>query len=239
MQTAQGNMLLSLQNVQAFLEKNADRLDGVANTGARQRLDDAVVKLSTYVLDQTESGLAARGATQKQKSLRVVLLRDHMAPIARIARADLPRTPELTALLMPRGHPTSARLAAAASGMAKAAAPHAGVFISNGLPADFIERLNGAVRAMLASLTERSQSRGRRKGATTGLKADLVSARKIVHVLDAFVKSATKDDPALLANWNLLKRIPKTPGHGAATPQPAGAVAAAPATPSAPVTAVA
>jgi hypothetical protein len=238
MQTAQGNMLLSLQNVQAFLEKNADRLDGVANTGARQRLDDAVVQLSTYV-DQTESGLAARGATQKQRSLRVVLLRDHMAPIARIARADLPRTPELTPLLMPRGRPTSARLAAAAYGMAKAAAPHASVFISNGLPADFIERLNGAARAMLTSLTERSQSRGRRKGATTGLKADLISARKIVHVLDAFVKSATKDDPALLANWNLLKRIPKTPGHGAATPQPAPAVVAAPATASAPVTAVA
>ena len=93
----------------------------MTKTGARKRLDDAIIELSTHASDQTGSALRSQGATRKQKSLRTALLRDHMAPIARIARVDLPQAPEIEPLRMPRGRPTATRLAAAANGMAKAA----------------------------------------------------------------------------------------------------------------------
>src|SRR4051812_46612506 len=106
MQNRQGNLLQSLQAVQAFFDANAARLDGVVKTGARKQLDAAVASLSGHVVNQTGSHLAAKGATQKHKALRTVLLRDHMAPIARIAAADLPPLPAISPLRMPRGRPS-------------------------------------------------------------------------------------------------------------------------------------
>ena len=217
MQSVQGNMLQSLRTVQAFLEENAARLTDVVNTGARQRLDNAIAELTVHVSDQTGSALASQGATLKQHTLRRALLRDHMAPISRIARADLPQTPKIEPLKMPRGRPTAEKLSAAAYGMAKAASPFAGVFIAAGLPADFVARLEAAAGALVDSLSDRAQSRGKRSGATKGLKSQLAGGRKIVHILDAFVKSALKDDPALLANWNTVKRVREFTGRTAVT----------------------
>src|SRR6478672_10498722 len=164
MQTTQGNMLQSLRTVKAFLEENAAKLTDVVKTGARQRLDDAIAELSGHASDQTGSALASQGATLKQRTLRQALLRDHMAPISRIARSDLPQTPEIEPLRMPRGRPTIEKLSAAAFGMAKAAAPYTGVFIAAGLPPDFIARLEAAADALVVSVSDRSQSRGKRSG---------------------------------------------------------------------------
>jgi hypothetical protein len=65
---------------------------------------------------------------------------------------------------MPRGRPTTERLAAAANGMAKAAVPFSPVFVSAGLPQDFVAQLNTATDAMLVALNDRTQNRGRRGG---------------------------------------------------------------------------
>ena len=90
MQTTQGSTLQSLRNVQAFLDANADKLAGVVKTGARKQLDDAVAELSSHASEQEGSNLASQSATRRQRSLRAALIRDHMEPIARIARAELP-----------------------------------------------------------------------------------------------------------------------------------------------------
>jgi len=232
MRTTQGSMLASLRAVKGFLDTNAAALGDVVNTGARKRLDDAIAALSDHVATQTGSNLAAQGATQRQYSLRQVLLRDHMSPIARIARADLPVSPAIEPLRMPLGKPTAERLAAAAYGMAKAAEPYASVFVAAGMPEDFIKQLTDAADALLASLGDRTENRGARAGATAGLKARLTEGRRIVGVLDAFVKTALHGDAALLRNWNIVKRVQKTaPGPMPLGPEPAPSPAlAAPAT---------
>jgi hypothetical protein len=243
MQTEQGNIMLSLQAAQEFLDRHPEKLDGVLKTGARQRLDEIIAVAEGHAAQQVGSAIAARGATQAQAALRTALLQDHMAPIARIAKVDLPRTPQLKPLLMPSGRPTIQRLAAAASGMAEAAAPHTDVFVGAGLSVDFIAKLNGAADALVASLTDRVQSRGQVKEATRGLKAKLAAGRKIVHVIDAFVKTALKDDPALLAAWALVMRVRKTQVHSKVagpgpTPAPTGSTgtpaSSAPAAPGTP-----
>jgi len=239
MQTTQGSVLESLQAVQTFLTDNADRLAGVVKTGARQKLDEAIAELTTHAEEQQGSHLAAQGNTQEKRNLQLVLRRDHMAPIARIARAELPPTPAVEPLKMPKGRPTVARLAALADGMANAAAPFADTFISAGLPTDFIAQLRAATTAMVAAVAERNQNRGKRGGATTGLKQKLGRARRIVHVLDAFIQTALKDDQVLLSSWNIVKRVrrntnrPATPGAPPGTPPttPPVTPAAPPATP--------
>jgi hypothetical protein len=228
MQTEQGSMLRSLRAVQEFLDRHDAKLPGVGQTGARQRLADAITALEGHVAEQSGNDLAAQGATKTQRALRAVLIRRHMKPISRIAKADLPRTPSLAPLRMPRGKPTIERLCAAADGMAKAAAPHTGVFLAAGLPVDFIARLEQAADALVVSVSDRIQSRGERKGATRGLKAKLTAGRQIVGMLDAFVSNALEDDPALLESWGHVKHVPKTRGRSAtATPAPEPAPAPA------------
>lgn len=87
---------------------------------------------------------------------------------------------------------------------------YANVFISAGLPADFIVQLDGAANALLAALSTHETLRGRGVTATKGMKGLLSEGRKVVHVLDAYVRIALKDDPALLAGWNSVKRVKRT-----------------------------
>jgi hypothetical protein len=56
-------------------------------------------------------------------------------------------------------------------------------------------------------VTDRTQNRGKQSGATTGLKQQLSGARKLVHVLDAFVQTALEDNESLLASWDVIKRV--------------------------------
>jgi hypothetical protein len=205
--THQGKTGQSLVDVGGFLDDNADTLKTVITTGTRLDLDRAIAAWQTYATDQTGNALAAQGATQKQRALREALLRQHMAPIARIAKARLPRTPELTPLRMPRSNPSVQRLATAAYGMAQEAAKHVAVFVAAGQPVDFLTGLTDAADALIASVGARSQSRSRRRAATAGLRDALSAGRHCVGILDALIQRALKDDHALLAGWNAVKRV--------------------------------
>lgn len=231
MKTLQGTMLVSLHAVDGFIESNAAALGSVVTSGARQKLTALIAQASTHTSEQSGNELQSLGATIGNQGLRTALMRDHMAPIASIARSELPQTPEIAPLRMPRGRPSNPRLVSAAEGMAKAAAPFAGVFVKSGLPADFITQLNTAAEALLVSLGDHSNIRSRRKVATTGIQSTLSEGRRIVRVLDTYVKSVLKDDPVLLSGWNSVKRVRRTgqravvvlstPSTPAPTPAPA------------------
>lgn len=213
MRIEQGPMLQSLRGVETFVDHHADKLAGVVQTGAKDRLTRAIAALDDHVAMQAGGVTEARSLTQKQQALRVRLLRDHMASIARIARADLPNTPELSVLRMPKGRPTVARLAQSVDGMVPLLQQHAAVFTAAGMPADFIPQLTAAADELLESVDERSQSRNRARGATAGLKAKLSEGRKVVWILDSFVTTALKDDAALLAEWRATVRLPQRGGR--------------------------
>ena len=218
MQSRQANMLQSLRAVDDFLTAHAGTLDDVVNSGTRKRLATMIASLETTVADQAGSSVVAQGGTRRYRALRRALIRDHMAPIARMAQADLPPTPEVDALRMPRHNWSAERLAAAAHGMAEAATPFAAELVAAGLRSDFIERLTAAADAMVQSLSDRAQNRGRLSGATKGLSASLVSARRLVGVIDALLRSALANDPALLANWNRVKRVRRVAQSDTAAP---------------------
>lgn len=234
MQTAQGNTLLSLDAVDAFIDDHATALANVVTNGARLKLKAIIADLAAFRSDQTGGALIAKSSTKSKASLRKALMRDHMGPIARIAKSELAQTPEVVSLRMPRGRPTIPKLVSAAEGMAKAAAPFASVFTENGMPADFIDQLNASAESLLAGATTHTSIQGRRKTATNGLQAKLSAGRRIVHVLDSYVQTALKNDPTLLSGWNSVKRVRKSGTRAAAT-LPTTPATPAPVTP-APVT---
>jgi hypothetical protein len=223
MQTRQGIRLGSLRAVSIFLTTNADRLPDVVNTGARRKFDEILTELEQHAADQEGSTLMTKGATRKLHAQRRALVRDHMLPVSTIAHAEFIDTPEVEPFRLPRGNPTVQKLAASAHGMAKAAEPHAELFISSGLHVDFLQRLDDAADALLASDAERSQRSGKRRGATKGLKTKLAAARRYARVLDALVQSALHDDPVLLATWNSVRHVRRLAGR---PPLQANAIAA-------------
>jgi hypothetical protein len=210
MNKSQAPMLQSLRAVERFLDIHAPLLGNVPETGARQDLADMVTQLAAHVATQSASAINAQSSTQRQRELRDEVVNGHMAPIARIAASKLPNTPALKPLRMPKGEPGVEKLAAHARGMGEAASQHAAVFVAAGLPVDFVAQLNATVDAMLGAVQSRTQSKGALTGATSGLKITLAQARKVVGVLDVFVKRALKDNPSLLANWNTVQRVQLT-----------------------------
>jgi hypothetical protein len=221
MKTLQGSKLRSLRAVKAFLDANADRLSDVVKTGAYEDLENAIAQLSSHVSAQSGSFIEAKGSTQRHRALRKALLRDHMAKIVGIAAASLPAAPGIEPIRMPQGRPTAERLAQLAYGMGAAAGKYASTFTAKGLSEDFVQRLNAAADAMLAALDDRTASRGQRSGATAGLREKLIQGRRIVRMLDAFIQSTLQNDPALLADWNVVKRVQLTPSRSAPDDAPA------------------
>ena len=218
MQTNQGRTLESLRAVQAFLTTHAVRLAAVVNSGQCRKLDAIVADIDGHVRAQSGNDLAAQSATQRHRSLREVLIRDHMAPIAKIAAAELSNSPELQPFRIPRGQPSAERLRALALGMAEAARPFSEVFTSSGLPDDFIAQCVAAADAMVAAIGARKGNRVARGEATAGLKANLSQGRKTVHALDALVKKALQGDRPLLAAWNIAKRVERVATAPGTTP---------------------
>ena len=242
MQSKQGIVLHTLLAVRQFIRDKAAQLGSVVTAGSMQKLDDIIVKVQAIVAEQSTTDLQAKGSTQSQQTLRVALIRDHMSKIARIAAvASLPPDTDLSVLRTPSRNLDIPRLAAAAQGMAGAVAAHASVFTDFGVTPDFVAELRAAVTDLEGAKVTRIKTKAFRVTATTGLKKELSEGRKIVSVLDAFVKSALKDDPATLAGWNNAKRVShagKKSGPAKTPVIPAPATGGTPATPSAPAATV-
>ena len=207
MRITQGSTLQSLRAVQNFIDAHADALGGVPTSGAKKTLDDIVANFDASAQSQVSSHLESLSATFQHQALRSVLNRDHMAPIDKIARAELPDAPGIEVLRLPSSYLTAEKLKAAAYGMASAAEPYTEVFTNAGLPADFAKQLTDAADAMLATYTGRRQRKAVRRQATIGLRNLSSQGRRAVHVLNALIRSALKDDPTLTETWERTKRV--------------------------------
>src|SRR5215471_5669668 len=123
----QGHVLETLRQVQVFLDNNA-AVVGPTIASSRKSLDDVVAQLSAHATVQESGNIASRGETARQRVLRSSLRRDHMRPIAEVAKQKLRDVPEFGALTMPSVNASSARLVARALAMADAAQKHEQVF---------------------------------------------------------------------------------------------------------------
>ena len=210
MNTTQDSTLFTLRRIEEFLDDNSASFPGLDQTGTRKDLAADIVTLSTHATTQKLNTDSARGATQKHSTLRTILLEDHMRPIARIARAKLSGVPELSALRMPRNNLSVEALTAAAAAMGEQATRFASVFIAAGQPGDFVQQLADATTALKAPISSRNANLSQRSTATEGLKTKLSDARKTVHILDSYVRTALRGNPALLAGWEQVKHVTKT-----------------------------
>lgn len=213
MQLTEGYRFTALYNAQQFLADHADELPRVAQTGASRRLDVILDELSCLVTEQAAATLLARAATGRLHQLRRRLFEDHLTPITRIARAELADHPEMIAFRMPRMSTPVELLVAEARGVARVAGPHAAVFIAAGLAEDFVARLEEAIDELLEALLTRASWRGRVSGATAGINSQLAAGRRMIAILDSFVRRAARDHKELRVAWQAASTIAAVPGR--------------------------
>ena len=227
MNTHQSYVLASVRNAAAFLDEHADLFASRIKPAFRTRLTTTLATLSATVAEQQGLTRKVKGNAEDRAALRTVLVNEHMAPIARVARLELPNTPSIGQFGMPSARLSTEKLAAAASGMAEASLAFRDIFVAQALPEDFITQLKEARDAMLGASRQRAAHASARKGATTGLRAQLTEARAIVHAMDALVRPVIKGDAALLASWKSISRVQKS----RTTAAPAASLASAASTP--------
>ena len=218
-------MLASLENVRTFLRENAAEIGETLTDSTQKMLDDSIAELGVHVATQNTRHRVAAGALARQRTKRESLLRDHMAPIARIAGLQLRDVPELVSLTLPKKRASLQQLVALAEGMAGAATPHADVFITAGRKHSFIDELKTTAGEMQAAAYDRAQHRFNVKMATAEVAAKLSRGRKVVRMIDAFMQSTLVGRPGLLEAWNMAKRVPNRRAAVAApSAEPAAAV---------------
>jgi hypothetical protein len=179
---------------------------------AQQKVDEILARLTTLGVEQDSSARGALGETEKQRQLRLDLRKEWLHPIAVIARRNLRKVPEFTALEMPKASLVSHAFTASARGMAAAAEVHSEALIGYGLPETFVADLNRAVKEFEASLLDRESNRNRRVAATKGLEAATKEARTVLAVLDGLVRRWAKGNEPLQRQWESARHIRHRPG---------------------------
>jgi hypothetical protein len=223
MEVVQQGAGATVQSVVNFVHDNAVRLGIVATSGVVQKLEGLLVVFTGHQGEQVDRSRQARAATQVHYANRKSLLRQHMAGVVAVARAEDETYPELRVLRMPPTNSSVTRLLAAAQEQRTGAAEHADVFIAAGLPADFLAQLDSAIAGMLQALEERKDVFGKAVGATRGIRTTIAAARKQIQILDKLVKTALAGDDSLLRNWEQIKRMPRAPrSSGSASSSKAG-----------------
>jgi hypothetical protein len=209
MRTRHRTTFAALRAAQGFLHEYGHLLGAVAESGLSRRLDAIISDLYRHTTDQVTHGLRAHSLVRTARTLRAELLRDHMTHIVRIARADLPHTPEFQSLRMPAARPTLDRLASAAFAMGGTAERFADTFVAAGMPPDFVDALHAATRAMVDAHRTAAAERGKRHAATRAIEAAIADGLAVLRALDLLVSTESRHDGALLANWKTVIATPR------------------------------
>jgi hypothetical protein len=214
MNSQQERTLQAFRRMQGWLAAQPELAAGpssAADTPLAQQvaaLGVVVQQFTTRAAQQQSAGRGGKGATAEARALRVELIKQHMQPIADMAKAAIPDVVKMTeALRLPGIRLSTEKLFAAADAMAKAAEQYKTVLVQRGLPTDFVEQLRAVAAAYKNAVDARGQHIANGRGATEGLTTAAAEGRKLVLSLSVIVNKRLRADSVALAEWNQLKRV--------------------------------
>src|SRR3954462_3324388 len=173
MLAADRTTLHSLRGAQSFLQEYGHALRTIASTGLVQRLDAIIAVAYTHLTDDVVAQTRVNSLAWTEQVLRRELIHDHLSPLVRIARADLPHTPEFRVLRMPAGRPTLDAVVSTARAMGGIAERFASTFIAAGMQPGFADALHAAIAAVLGARDARRAAHAQRRGAVRGLRSTI------------------------------------------------------------------
>jgi hypothetical protein len=189
------------ERVVDFIESSAERCKCARESGTYAELRAHIAEIGERLVQQDRITAERRAATRHFHELREALLRDHMAPIARIAAATVDPTRERMYLSMPPRWAAPGDLVRHANAMAVECQTHRPTFLRAGLPEAFEERLVAAADALVQSTIQREDLARTSAAATASVGKRISQGRAAVRVLDAMVRSEGAADASLVAGW--------------------------------------
>jgi hypothetical protein len=212
-QTIERVLDFAKNHLNLFPEGSAAR-DLVASLGA------AVREMSSHASQQVSgSGAVKTSGIGRQEARRE--LSHQLTSIAQTARVL-----KLDQFYMPRTQ-TDAALIAAGLSFVQQAEPVQQDFLRQGLPADFIEALNRSVAELQQFALKQTSSKGARSKAIAAFNEVLNVAMEDLKRFDVLVKNTLGDNPGVMAEWKIARRVSHPPSVKAATVPSAPALAAA------------
>jgi hypothetical protein len=182
---------------------------------ATAAMDDAMKGLNVNARAELVGRDLSRAELRRRDQL-VERLRDrHMRRIVAIAQAQIEPQSDVrlpAALRMPPGNLSVSRLLHAADAMIEAARAFEAVFVSKGLPADFLAQFRQTRDELEQSANTRAQFVGSHIGARKGLEVQFRRAQRAMVRLDAEVREAYEGNEVVLAAWRGVKRLQRRPG---------------------------
>ncbi|MFL5614800.1 MAG: hypothetical protein ACJ796_14150 [Gemmatimonadaceae bacterium] len=208
MRSSQDAILEALLRSQRFLTENQVQLASIVDiTTARQRLDNAIAGFTLHAVEQESNRRGGKSETEKQRKLRLALRTQQMAPIAEIARHNLPAVSEFKALRMPSRWTKGTAFLGIARSMLEAAKINKDALIEHGLPADSLDLFQSLLTKLEESGSDRQKSRGLLKASTKALHFEEKEGRSVLKVLNALVTRALDGNVALLGLWDSARTI--------------------------------
>jgi hypothetical protein len=170
--------------------------------------------LKALGLEQEIHDLAANAATGRAKDQMRRLRTALISPVVRASKRIMPDDPELRAVIKISRLTTYRATIVAANGLAERVGPHKAKFVDAGLSENFVEVLQSSAAELQQTLNERSDHVARRAHATAGIEAEYARGRDLVKILDAMLSSLWAKDPARLAQWKSVSRLPSPDKKG-------------------------
>ena len=167
------------------------------------------------VIERIEASAAAHdGATRQslrktrqQASLLDDLRELHMLRVSQLAVAGNDAPVGLyRALKCPHKRTPLSKVLVAAHGMANAVAEHVSWFVSEGLKEDFVIRYRAAISDVERIVEERDVLGRRKIEASAAITLELQKGKRVVHSLDAVLRTALRETPELFHTWRKIKR---------------------------------
>jgi hypothetical protein len=216
----QKQVIESFVRVQAFLKANPAP-PPATYAGPGQVLDEAVRQLRSFAGDQVYGQQFSAAEMRRQEQMMQRIIDRHMRPIVTTARAQIDVGSDVrlaAALKLPRSGVGVNKLLAAAEAMIQGAKQFEDVFITNGLPADFIAQFVAAVAELEQVLGSRGTLVGTHVGAKKGIYVMLRRGRRAVDRLDSTVRVAFEGNEVVLEKWRVAKRVQAIRGGSSSSP---------------------
>jgi hypothetical protein len=215
MREVQSAVLGALVRTKRFLETNEETFAAINGT-IRDRIDGTIATLSELEIERAAVVRDGRDAGTRQRELRIVLRRGHMAAIV-AAAVSVDGARELRTLKLPSPDAPLAVELLAAEAMAVAAAPLAETLMKAGLGSAFICDLRTAMAAVVQSASTREDLAERRVRTTRSIHDAEQSGRLLLRLVSAMVVASVRGDRGMLDEWKAVKRI--APAAQAASPE--------------------
>jgi hypothetical protein len=207
MNNVQQRKLDSLIRVQDFLARNRDLVGGDAMAPVVKQVDDAVSQVRQHITSQVAAGLVVSGQTGRVRGMSKNLVRSHLGPIAKFARASLKGVPEYATLATTAREGAPKTLVTHAYAVAEAAKPYITAMTAAGFPADTIDHLVAATNELNETIAKREPLAAGRVQSTEEIVKLIELGRDGVRKIDAVLAKRLASDAPALASWKAASRV--------------------------------